>query len=174
MLEGLKREVCAANRRLAECRLVTLTFGNVSGIDRGASIMAIKPSGVPYAELEPEMIVLVDLQGSVVEGDLNPSSDTPTHLCLYREFAGVSGISHVHSPHATALCQMGRELPCLGTTHADHFAGTVPLAREVTSTEIVAGYEHATGVAIVECFAARDPVAVPGVLARYHAPFPSS
>lgn len=170
-LASLRRKVCAVNWRLAETRLVDLTFGNASGIDRESGIVAIKPSGVPYTQLEPQTIVLVDLFGDVVEGDLNPSSDTPTHLHLYREFAAIGGIVHVHSRFATTLCQMGQELPCLGTTHADHFAGTVPVARVPTEVEVDEHYEHATGVAITECFADRDPVAIPGVLPHYHAPF---
>lgn len=176
-LESLRRNVCAVNRRLAETRLVELTFGNASGIDRESGIVAIKPSGVPYAQLEPHAIVLVDLEGNVVEGDLNPSSDTPTHLHLYRELAkdrgvaGIGGIVHVHSRFATTLCQMGQELPCLGTTHADHFSGTVPVARVLTEAEVDEHYEHATGVAITECFAELDPIAIPGVLLHYHAPF---
>ncbi len=170
-LADLRHEVWVANQRLVERGLVCLTFGNASGIDRDSGTVVIKPSGVPYAELEPSNMVLVDLDGDVVEGDLNPSSDTPTHVLLYKEFAAAGGVVHVHSKHATTLCQMGQELPCLGTTHADHFAGTVPLARDLTPAEVDGGYEQATGVAIIECFADRDPVAVPAVLQRYHAPF---
>jgi L-ribulose-5-phosphate 4-epimerase len=170
-LADLRHEVWAANQQLVESGLVCLTFGNASGIDRESGIVAIKPSGVPYAQLEPANMVLVDLDGDVVEGELKPSSDTATHVLLYREFAGVGGIVHVHSKHATALCQMGQELPCLGTTHADHFAGTVPIARALTAKEVDEGYEHATGVAIVECFADLDPVAIPAVLQHFHAPF---
>ncbi len=170
-LPELRREVCAANKMLVESGLVCLTFGNVSGIDRDSGSIAIKPSGVPYAELEPEHIVLLDLDGKVVEGDLRPSSDTATHLLLYREYGALGGVVHVHSKHATALCQMGQELPCLGTTHADHFAGTVPLARVLTAAEVEEGYEHATGLAIIERFANLDPVAIPAVLQHFHAPF---
>ncbi len=167
----LRHEVWLANRRLVESGLVCLTFGNASGADRAAGVVAIKPSGVDYEQLEPANMVVVDLDGKLVDGELNPSTDTATHLLLYREFAGVDGIVHVHSESATALCQMGQDLPCLGTTHADHFAGTVPLARSLTAEEVEGGYEHATGVAIVECFAGLDPIAIPAVLARHHAPF---
>jgi L-ribulose-5-phosphate 4-epimerase len=170
-LADLRHEVWVANQRLVESGLVCLTFGNASGIDRESGVVAIKPSGVPYAQLEPSNIVLVDLDGKVVEGDLNPSSDTATHVLLYKEFTAAGGVVHVHSKHATTLCQMGQVLPCLGTTHADHFAGTVPVARDLTQQEVDAGYEHATGVVILECFADLDPVAIPAVLPRYHAPF---
>ena len=170
-LADLRHEVCFANQRLVERGLVCLTFGNASGIDRDSGLVAIKPSGVPYDQLEPSNIVLVDLEGNVVEGDLRPSSDTATHLLLYKGFEDVGGIVHVHSRFATTLCQMGQELPCLGTTHADHFGGTVPVARDLTKTEVDEGYEHATGLAILECFEGLDPVAIPGVLQRFHAPF---
>lgn len=170
-LAELRHEVWSVNARLVDSGLVCLTFGNASGLDRDSGIAVIKPSGVPYDRLEPENLVLVDLDGTVVEGDLRPSSDTATHLLLYREFGAIGGIVHVHSKHATALCQMGQELPCLGTTHADHFAGTVPVSRELSSDEVEAGYERATGTAIVERFAGLDPLAIPGVLTRGHAPF---
>lgn len=170
-LADLRHEVFFANQRLIESGLVCLTFGNASGIDRDSGIVAIKPSGVPYADLEPANMVLVDLDGKVVEGDMRPSSDTATHLLLYEGFPQAAGIVHVHSKFATTLCQMGQELPCLGTTHADHFGGTVPVARDLTKEEVDQGYEHATGLAILECFRGLDPVAIPGVLQRFHAPF---
>jgi len=173
MLQGLREQVCEANRGLPASGLVTLTWGNVSGIDRGAGLMAIKPSGVAYGELGADDIVLVDMDGEVVWGRLRPSSDTATHLWLYRNFEGIGGVTHTHSPAATALCQAGRDLPCLGTTHADHFYGAVPLARVLGEDEVEDGYEHFTGVAIVERFRelGLDPVAVPGVLVSGHAPF---
>jgi L-ribulose-5-phosphate 4-epimerase len=173
MLQELRQEVCEANRGLPGSGLVTLTWGNVSGIDRGAGLMAIKPSGVAYEKLGADDIVLVDMEGEVAWGRLRPSSDTATHLWLYRNFGGIGGVTHTHSPAATALCQAGRDLPCLGTTHADHFCGAVPLARVLREDEVEDGYEHHTGVAIVERFAelGLDPVAVPGVLVRGHAPF---
>ena len=173
MLEDLKAEVCEANRRLPGSGLVQLTWGNVSGIDRDRAIFGIKPSGVDYDALEPGHIVLVDLEGQVVEGQLNPSSDTKTHLELYRAWPRVGGVTHTHSPAATALSQAGRELPCFGTTHADHFYGTVPLCRALSPEEVDEDYEKNTGLAIVEHFEHEgiDPEHVPGVLQRHHAPF---
>ena len=171
MLETLKERVCAANLELVRQGLVTLTWGNVSGIDRARGLVAIKPSGVPYDRLTPEAIVLTDLDGRVVEGDYAPSSDTPTHVCLYRAFAQIGGVVHTHSPYATAFAQAGREIPCLGTTHADHFHGTVPVARMPTEQEVGDRYEQAIGALIVERFRGLDPNAVPGVLAAGHGPF---
>ena len=173
MLEELKQQVCVANRRLPGTGLVKLTWGNVSGIDREAGVFGIKPSGVDYEALEPEHIVLVDLDGKVVEGELNPSSDTKTHLELYRAWPEVGGVTHTHSPAATALAQAGRELPCYGTTHADHFYGTVPLCRALDPGEVKEDYEKNTGLAIVEHFAESgiDPNQVPAVLQLHHAPF---
>ena len=171
MLEKLKAEVCEANKDLERLGLVTLTWGNVSGCDADAGLMVIKPSGVPYAELTPPLLVVLDLSGKVVEGELNPSSDTPTHLELYRTFKGVGGITHTHSKCATMFCQAAREIPCLGTTHADHFHGPVPLARALTEAEVEEDYEGHTGRVIVERFADLDPLAVPGVLLTHHAPF---
>jgi len=169
--ESLRAAVCEANRRLVSEKLVTLTWGNVSGIDRAAGLVAIKPSGVAYEALTPESIVLVDLEGEVAEGELRPSSDTPTHVALYRAFPGISGITHTHSPWATAFAQARRPIPCYGTTHADHFDGPVPVTRPLTAAEVASGYEHHTATAIIECFAERDPVATPGVLLAGHAPF---
>ncbi|MEO1235535.1 MAG: L-ribulose-5-phosphate 4-epimerase AraD [Planctomycetota bacterium] len=173
-LEALRTRVCAANRRLVTERLVTLTWGNVSGIDRDAGLVAIKPSGVAYDDLTPASIVLVDLDGQVVEGDLRPSSDTPTHVRLYRAFAGVGGITHTHSPKGTAFAQARRPIPCLGTTHADHFARPVPVTRPLDAEEVQAAYEANTGAVIVERFerdAALETDTTPGVLVAGHAPF---
>ncbi len=174
MFEQLKSEVCRVNRALVDSGLVILTWGNASGVDRAAGVMAIKPSGVPYAELTPADIVVLRIEdGSKLEGEGRPSSDTPTHLHLYRVFAGIGGIVHTHSRHATAWAQAGRDLPCYGTTHADHFGGAVPVTRFLTPAEIEAGYELQTGVAIEECFRQRGIGAddIPGVLVRGHAPF---
>ncbi len=173
MLESLKEEVCAANRALETSGLVKLTWGNVSGIDRESGLWCIKPSGVPYAALQPVDLVVLDLDGKVVEGSLRPSSDTKTHLHLYREFTEIGGITHTHSPYATIFAQTSREIPCYGTTHADHFYGTVPVARALTAEEIEDDYEHHTGVAIVQCFRTRDlhPLEMPAVLQALHAPF---
>ena len=171
MLEQLKAEVCKANLDLVAHGLVTLTWGNVSGIDRARGLVAIKPSGVPYGEMKPEHIVLVDLEGEVAEGRLRPSSDTPTHVLLYRHFPGVGGITHTHSFHATMFAQAREEIPCYGTTHADHFHGPVPVTRPLTASEVANGYEVNTGRVIVERFASLDASAVPAVLVAGHAPF---
>ncbi len=173
MLESLKEEVCVANRQLPGSGLVQLTWGNVSGIDRAAGVFGIKPSGVDYEALQPSDIVLIDLDGKVVEGELNPSSDTKTHLELYRAWPEIGGVTHTHSPAATTLSQIGRELPPYGTTHADHFYGTVPVCRALTPEEVDEDYEKNTGLAIVEHFAEAeiDPNHVPGVLQLHHAPF---
>lgn len=173
MLEDLKEEVWRANLLLVSEGLVRLTWGNVSGLDHDAGLFAIKPSGVAYEDLRPEQMVLVDLEGQVAEGALRPSSDTPTHRLLYRGFDGIGGITHTHSPHATAFSQAGKALPCLGTTHADHFHGTVPVVRELSPEEVAEDYEGNTGRAIVEHFEGKDidPVAMPACFQRYHAPF---
>jgi L-ribulose-5-phosphate 4-epimerase len=174
-LEHLRSVVCAANRRLVDHGLVTLTWGNVSGIDREEGIVAIKPSGVDYERLTPKHIVLVDLEGRVVEGELRPSSDTPTHIALYRAFGAIGGITHTHSVHATAFAQARVPLPCFGTTHADHFMGEVPVTRQLTPDEVEAGYEANTGAVIIERFARADdridPAQTPAVLVAGHAPF---
>ena len=172
-LDALRAQVCRANRLLPSSGLVCLTWGNVSAIDRTLGLWAIKPSGVDYDALKDEDIVVLDLEGNVVHGTLRPSSDTKTHLHLYREFREIGGITHTHSPSATAFSQAGRDLPCLGTTHADHFHGTVPLVRALTPKEVEANYEHFTGVAIVETLRARDihPLHIPAVLQLHHAPF---
>lgn len=175
MLDSLKQEVCHANRALESSGLVKLTWGNVSGIDRASGLWCIKPSGVAYASLQPEDLVVLDLNGQVTDhgSKLRPSSDTKTHLHLYREFPDIGGITHTHSPYATMFAQASRELPCFGTTHADHFYGTVPVARALTPAEIEEDYEHHTGVAIVECFRKLklNPVEMPAVLQAHHAPF---
>ena len=171
MLEELKERVSAANRRLGASGLVSLTWGNVSGFDPERRLVAIKPSGVAYADLTPEKMVVVDLDGRVVEGTLRPSSDTPTHTALYRAFPSVRGVVHTHSPEATAWAQAAREIPCFGTTHADVFDGPVPLARFLTDKEVAEDYEANTGKVIVERFAELDPLAVPGVLVAGHGPF---
>jgi L-ribulose-5-phosphate 4-epimerase len=172
-IQALKEAVCEANRALEPSGLVKLTWGNVSGIDRSEGLWAIKPSGVDYGELTPNDIVVLNLEGKVIEGQLRPSSDTKTHLHLYREFPSIGGVTHTHSPCATAFAQAGRELPCFGTTHADHFYGSVPLVRALTPEEVDDDYEHFTGVAIVERFRelGLEPLEVPGLLQIHHAPF---
>lgn len=173
MNSELKEAVCAANQALLPSGLVTLTWGNVSGMDRASGLWCIKPSGVDYQRLTPADMVVLDLEGRVVEGSLQPSSDTKTHLHLYRWFPELGGITHTHSPFATAFAQAGRELPCFGTTHADHFYGTVPLARALTPLEVAEDYELHTGVAIVERFIelGLDPMGMPAILQIHHAPF---
>ena len=171
MLEALKDEVLAANLRLVDAGLVVLTWGNASGFDPESGLVVIKPSGVSYAKMKADDLVVVDLDGKVVEGRLNPSSDTPTHLEFYRNFKGVRGAVHTHSVEATAWAQAGREIPCYGTTHADQFHGPVPVTRVLTSSEVEEAYELNTGKVIVETFKGRDPLAQPGVLVAGHAPF---
>lgn len=173
MLEELKAEVCLANQALVPSGLVRLTWGNVSGIDRASGMWCIKPSGVEYGDLRPEDMVVLDLEGQVVEGQLKPSSDTKTHLHLYRSFPEIGGVTHTHSPYATIFSQACRALPCYGTTHADHFHGTVPLVRMLTPEEVAADYEHFTGVAIVERLKelGLSAAEMPAVLQAGHAPF---
>jgi L-ribulose-5-phosphate 4-epimerase len=171
MLEELKQQVYEANMLLPRYNLVTFTWGNVSGIDREKNLFVIKPSGVPYEELTPEDMVVMDLEGNKVEGDLNPSSDTATHLELYKAFPSIGGIVHTHSPYAVAWAQAGKDIPCFGTTHADYFYGDIPCARNLTTEEIDAGYEQNTGKVIIETFADRNPDYVPGVICRNHGPF---
>ncbi len=171
---ALRQEVVRVNQEIVRAGLVVLTWGNASAADRQAGVMAIKPSGVDYASLTPEDIVVLALEdGRVVAGKLRPSSDTPTHLYLYQQFAAVGGIVHTHSLRATAWAQAGRALPCFGTTHADHFYGPVPLARKLTRAEVAKDYERNTGVAIADTFhrSRLDPLHVPGVLVPGHAPF---
>ncbi|CAG7643340.1 L-ribulose-5-phosphate 4-epimerase [Paenibacillus allorhizosphaerae] len=171
MLEALKREVWEANLALPRHGLVTFTWGNASGIDRTSGLVVIKPSGVPYEDLLPDDMVVVDLQGSVVEGRLKPSSDTPTHVVLYQAFPAIGGVVHTHSPWATSWAQAGLAIPALGTTHADYFYGEIPCTRAMTGAEIQGAYEAETGRVIVETFAGLDPLEVPGVLVHSHAPF---
>lgn len=173
MLDELRQEVCEANQLLETSGLVKLTFGNVSGIDRDKGIFGIKPSGVSYADLTAEQIVLIDLEGEIVEGDLRPSSDTKTHLKLYQAWESIGGITHTHSIHATIFAQAGRPLPCFGTTHADHFYGEVPICRALDPEEVEKDYEGNTGLAIVRHFEQNnlDPNTMPAVFQRHHAPF---
>lgn len=172
--DRLREEVCRINKEIVSAGLVTLTWGNASAVDRQAGVMAIKPSGVPYEQLSPEHIVIVQLDtGAVVEGDLRPSSDTPTHLELYRGFPSIGGIVHTHSASATVWAQAGRAIPCLGTTHADHFFGSVPVVRALDRQEVESDYEAATGRAIVETFRelSLSPDHMPAALLPGHAPF---
>ncbi len=169
----LRARVVHANQELVRHGLVHLTWGNVSECDREEGIIAIKPSGVSYAELTAESIVIIDWDGKTVDGDLKPSSDLATHLEIFRNFDGVGGVTHTHSTAATAFSQAGKPLPCFGTTHADHFFGEVPLVRELNEEEVAEAYEENTGKAIVEHFqnAGLDPLAVPACLQKFHAPF---
>lgn len=171
MLEGLKDEVCQANLDLVEHGLVTLTWGNVSGISEDRRHIVIKPSGVSYDKMRAEHMVVVDLSGNAVEGDLRPSSDTPTHVLLYQSFTSIGGITHTHSQHATTFAQARLEIPCYGTTHADHFHGPVPVTRPLTKAEVDEAYEANTGRVITERFKDLDPIAIPAVLVAGHAPF---
>jgi len=171
MQEELKKAVLDANLELQRQQLVIYSWGNVSGIDRMTGIIAIKPSGVPYEELTTDKIILVDLDGKVVEGQLNPSSDTPTHLELYRNFDGIGGICHTHSPNATMWAQACKPIPCFGTTHADYFYGEVPVTDVMTKEQIQTDYELNTGRIIVKRFAEIDPTQMPAVLVANHGPF---
>jgi L-ribulose-5-phosphate 4-epimerase len=171
MLADLREQVWQANFDLVKYGLVILTFGNVSGLDRKKGIMAIKPSGVPYSRMNPTDLVLIDLDGRIVEGKLNPSSDASTHLALYRAFADIGGVCHAHSEYATAFAQACREIPCLGTTHADHFNGPVPVTRHLTAAEVRDDYEANTGKVIAERFAGLRPLETPAVLVAGHGPF---
>lgn len=170
MLEELKKRVYEANMLLPKYGLVTFTWGNVSEIDRETGYFAIKPSGVDYEKLTPEDMVIMDLNGKRIEGRLNPSSDTATHLELYRAFPAIGGVVHTHSPWATSWAQAGRGIPCYGTTHADYFYGEIPCARNLTEDELK-DYERNTGVLIAEIFKDRDYQAVPAVLCKNHGPF---
>jgi L-ribulose-5-phosphate 4-epimerase len=171
LLKTLREEVLEANLELVRRGLVVYTFGNASGINRGENLVAIKPSGVPYEELTPAHMVVSDLEGKIVEGNLRPSSDLPTHLELYRQFPNIGGVAHTHSEFATAWAQAGTPIPCFGTTHADYFHGPVPVTEPLTPEEIAGDYELETGKAICRSFANLDPDAVPAVLVSGHAPF---
>ena len=171
MLEELKEQVCNANMDLARYGLATLTWGNASGIVRSEGLVVIKPSGVDYASLTPADMVIVDLENNIVEGSMRPSSDTKTHTRLYSAFPGIGGIAHTHSVYATMFAQACRPISCLGTTHADHFSGPIPVTRFLTGNEVSEDYEGNTGAVIVEAFAGVDPLATPGVLVAGHAPF---
>lgn len=171
MLEKLKIDVCEANLELKRNNLIIYSWGNVSGIDRDKGIVAIKPSGVSYDTLKPDDIVLLDMQGNVVEGTLNPSSDTPTHLELYRNFPNIGGVCHTHSMNATIWAQACRPIPCLGTTHADYFYGSIPVTAVMSEEQIKQDYEHNTGKVIVETFSSLSPDQMPAVLVANHGPF---
>ena len=173
MLEKLKEEVCRANLLLPKYGMVTFTWGNVSAIDRESGLFVIKPSGVEYDVMKPEDMVVVDLEGNVVEGRYRPSSDTPTHLVFYREFPNIGGVVHTHSTFAVGWAQAGRDIPALGTTQGDYFYGDVPCTRKMTPEEIAGEYELETGNVIVEEFRRRsiDPDQMPGVLVHSHGPF---
>ena len=171
MLEALKERVLQSNLKLVELGLVLFTWGNVSAIDRKSGLVAIKPSGVEYEGMRAEDIVVVNLDGVVIEGGWKPSTDLPTHLALYKAFPEVGGVVHMHSAYATAFAQAGRGIPAYGTTHADYFYGEVPCTRPLTQAEVETNYEHNTGLVIAEAFAGRDPGAVPGCLIKNHGPF---
>jgi L-ribulose-5-phosphate 4-epimerase len=171
MYKELKRAVFEANIELHRQKLTIYSWGNVSGIDRQAAIVAIKPSGVPYDELNPDKIVLLDLDTKIVEGNLKPSSDTPTHLVLYRNFKNIGGVCHAHSTNATMWAQAHREIPCFGTTHADYFYGSIPVTEVMTVNEIKSDYELNTGKVIVKRFAGINPMQMPAVLVAGHGPF---
>ena len=173
MLEALKETVCEANLELSRRGVVLYTWGNVSGINRARGLVVIKPSGVPYQGMQPSDMVVVDLEGRIVEGTLRPSSDTPTHLELYKAFPEIGGVVHTHSTHAVVFAQAGMEIPPLGTTHADYFYGAVPVSRSLTRDEVQEAYEKNTGRVIVETVqeTGREALDVPGVLVRNHGPF---
>jgi len=171
MLEKLKEEVWKANLDLPKYDLVTFTWGNVSGIDREKGLFVIKPSGVPYVDLKPEHMVILDMEGRVVEGKLNPSSDTPTHLALYKAFKGIGGVVHTHSSWATSFAQAGKGIPAFGTTHGDYFYGEIPCTRKMTAEEIHGEYEKETGNVIIETFRNKNPLDIPAVLVNMHGPF---
>ncbi|HMJ20699.1 MAG TPA: L-ribulose-5-phosphate 4-epimerase AraD [Terriglobales bacterium] len=171
LLPQLREEVLEANLELVRRGLVLYTFGNASGISREQKLVVIKPSGVPYEKMKPEHLVVTDLQGKIVEGDLKPSSDLPTHLVLYKAFPGIGGVAHTHSEYATSWAQARQPIPCFGTTHADYFYGPVPVTGVMNDSEIASEYEKNTGHAIVRAFEKMDYAAVPAVLVANHAPF---
>ena len=171
-MKQLREMVYEANMELYHRHLAIYTWGNVSQVDREKGIIAIKPSGVPYEDLTPEMIVVLDLAtGEKIDSKLNPSSDTPTHLALYRAFSEIGGVTHTHSPYATAWAQAGRAIPCFGTTHADYFHGDIPISRFLTAEETEEAYEANTGKVIIEAFEGKNPMHTPAVLTRGHGPF---
>ena len=171
MLEELKQKVYEANMALPKYNLVTFTWGNVSAIDREKGLFVIKPSGVDYDKLLPSDMVVMDLNGNKIEGGYNPSSDTPTHMELYKAYSEIGGIVHTHSPWATSWAQAGRGIPCYGTTHADYFYGEIPCARSLTPEEINSAYEKNTGLVIIETVSAKNVMSVPGILCNNHGPF---
>jgi len=171
MLREIKQKVLEANLELPKKGLVTFTWGNVSAIDREKGLIVIKPSGVSYEEMKLEDMVVLDLEGKIVEGNLNPSSDTDTHILLYKKFKEIGGIVHTHSSWATSWAQAGREIPCFGTTQADYFYGSIPCTRKMTQEEIQGRYEYETGKVIVETFKGINPEFVPGVVVNNHGPF---
>ena len=171
MLESLRNEVLEANLELVRRGLVLYTFGNVSGISRQHGFVVIKPSGVPYEQMKPEHLVITDLEGKTVEGELRPSSDLPTHLVLYKAFPKIGGVTHTHSEYATAWAQARKPVPCFGTTHADYFHGPIPVTETMADEAVASGYEKNTGHAIVQAFKNLDYAAVPGVLVANHGPF---
>lgn len=171
MLEALKEKVLNANLELPKKGLITYTWGNVSGIDREKGLVVIKPSGVSYEEMKADDMVVVDLNGNVVEGKLNPSSDTPTHLVLYKAFPEIGGVVHTHSPWATSWAQAGKDIPCFGTTHCDYFYGNIPCTRKMTQEEVEGEYELQTGNVIVERFNELNENFIPGVIVYNHGPF---
>jgi L-ribulose-5-phosphate 4-epimerase len=171
MLEKLKEKVCQANIKLYESGIVIYTFGNVSEIDRETGLVVIKPSGMSYKIMQPDDMVIVDLKGNIVEGHLDPSVDTETHLVLYREYDGIKSIAHTHSLNATAFAQAGLPIPPLGTTHADYFCGEISITRELTEQEVKHQYELNTGNVIAETIGNADPNIIPGILVKNHGPF---
>lgn len=171
MLEELKKKVYEANMELQEKKLVIYTWGNVSGIDREKGLVVIKPSGVSYDTMKAEDMVVVDLQGNIIEGKFNPSTDTPTHLVLYNKYPEIGGVVHTHSEWATTFAQAGMSIPAFGTTHADYFYGDIPCTRDLTDDEINGEYEKETGNVIVETIGEKDPLEVPGIVVKNHGPF---
>ena len=171
MLDNLKEQVCKANCLLPKHGLVTFTWGNVSAIDRESGLVVIKPSGVEYEDLTPDKMVVVNLNGDVVEGDLRPSSDTPTHIHLYKNFEGIGGVVHTHSTNATAFAQARSPISAYGTTHADYFYGDIPCARRLTQAEVETDYEKNTGLVMLETLGSRNPMEVPAMLTTSHGPF---
>lgn len=170
-LDALRDEVCSANVELFERGLARFTFGNASAIDRASGLVVIKPSGMPYRRLQPRHLVVLTLDGTIVKGDLRPSSDLPTHLALYRAFEAIEGVVHTHSLYATVWAQAQREIPCLGTTHADYFHGPIPMTEHLSDPDIAEAYEANTGREIVRRFTGMDPLRMPAVLVKGHASF---